>query len=128
MKCVIAGSRSISNYAIIEQAVKESNFNISTVISGTAIGVDTLGEQYARNYNLSVIRMPAKWNIYGKKAGHIRNAEMAKECDCAIIIWDGVSRGAKNMVLNMQRVRKPYFLYLWIDGNKQVNLESLLEA
>lgn len=44
MRTIIAGSRGIWDYKLIDQAVIESKFDMSVVISGTANGVDKLGE------------------------------------------------------------------------------------
>ncbi len=112
MKVVIAGSRTISNLSLLEEVVERCGYEITTVISGTARGVDLLGEQWASKYKKSVIRMPANWDKHGKAAGPIRNAEMAEIADAAIIIWDGKSTGTKNMIENMKKLRKPY--YLWV--------------
>ena len=38
------------------------------------------------------------WDLYGKKAGYMRNEEMAKVADGAIIFWDGESKGTKHMI------------------------------
>ena len=40
MKTIIAGSRDIVDYKIVEKTIINSGFNITTVISGTARGVD----------------------------------------------------------------------------------------
>ncbi len=56
--------------------------------------------------------MPAEWGKHGNSAGPIRNREMAKYADMAIVLWDGYSPGAKNMVEEMRRLNKPYFLEL----------------
>lgn len=42
--------------------------------------------------------MKADWDIYGKSAGYIRNAEMAKYADACVVFWDGKSRGTKHMI------------------------------
>jgi hypothetical protein len=111
MKVIIAGSRSIEDYNIIDKAIKESKYDICCVISGTAHGVDKLGEQWADKNNVAVLRMPADWKQYGKAAGPIRNAEMAKVADAAVIIWDGESRGTLNMIENIKKLNKPYYVY-----------------
>ena len=50
---------------------------------------------------------PAKWDKYGKSAGHRRNAEMAKHAvegkkqgviGVLIAFWDGKSEGTKSMI------------------------------
>jgi hypothetical protein len=35
---------------------------------------------------------------------------MAEYADAAIIIWDGYSHGTRNMIENMIRRKKPYFI------------------
>lgn len=40
MKVIIAGSRTIEDGSLIEQAVQESGFAITEVVSGCAPGVD----------------------------------------------------------------------------------------
>ena len=44
MKTIIAGSRTVSDYQTIEQAIRQSGFTITEVISGGAKGVDALAE------------------------------------------------------------------------------------
>ncbi len=60
--------------------------------------------------NIPVKEMPADWNRYGNSAGPMRNRQMAEYADAAVIIWDGYSRGTRNMVENMIRRKKPYYI------------------
>lgn len=98
MKTIIAGSRLITDYSVVKAAVEESGFKITEVVSGTASGIDRLGEQWAEEQNIPIKRFPAQWKKFGKSAGVIRNKEMGEYADAAIIIWDGVSKGTKNMI------------------------------
>ena len=98
MKTIIAGSREITDYAVLLQAIKGCPFPITSVVSGCARGVDTLGEQYAQENNLKLYKFPADWSTYGKRAGYIRNAEMADNAEALLAIWDGESRGTKHMI------------------------------
>lgn len=98
MKTIIAGSRSITNFDIIELAIKYSEFNITEIICGMANGVDLLGKRYGYLNNIPVIEIPANWRHLGNKAGYIRNREMAEKADALILIWDGVSKGSKHML------------------------------
>ncbi len=98
MKTIIAGSRGIIDYFVLLQAIKDYPFSITSVVSGCAKGVDTLGEQYAQENNLKLYKFPADWSTYGKRAGYIRNAEMAENADALLAIWDGESRGTKHMI------------------------------
>lgn len=112
MKVVIAGSRTIGNkyYSHLLTAVKNSGYSITEVVSGCAIGVDRMGEKYAIANGIDIKKMPADWNTYNKSAGPIRNAKMADYADAAIILWDGKSSGSKNMLDNMKKRNKPYYL------------------
>ena len=113
MKTIVAGSRKGADYNTVLQAMQDAPWDINTVISGTAKGVDTLGEQVAKNYGIPVKRYPADWrnldvpgvvvkhNIYGAYnaiAGHQRNTLMAENADALVAIWDGKSKGTKNMI------------------------------
>ena len=90
MKTIIAGSRGITDIKLVGKAVKESGFAITEVVSGTARGVDQLGEQWARNNHVPIRRFPAKWDTFGKSAGYRRNEEMADYADSLIALWEGV--------------------------------------
>ena len=48
MLTIIAGSRSITDYEIVKEAIEKSGFDISCIVSGGAKDVDSLGEQDAR--------------------------------------------------------------------------------
>lgn len=110
MKVIIAGSRNLCKYEYVEEAIKKSNFKITTIISGNAKGIDKLGEKYALNNNIELITYPADWNKYGKSAGYIRNTEMLKECDALIAIWDGISKGTKHMIEIVKKSNKEIFV------------------
>ncbi len=116
MKVVIAGSRTIKELRTLQKSLDRLSClnnhildEITTVISGKAIGVDTLGEKWATAHNIKVASRPADWSL-GRGAGHIRNGEMADEADFGIILWDGESPGTRGMIREMQKRNKPYFL------------------
>ena len=85
-----------------EMLSKEEELNLLNegveIVSGGARGADKLGERYAaeRGYGLKIF--PADWNRYGKRAGYLRNEQMAQYADVCICFWDGESRGTKHMI------------------------------
>lgn len=126
MKVIIAGSRGINDIGYIAEAVQASGFDITEVVSGTAAGVDKLGEQYAANESIPVKEFPADWkniavpgavvksNQYGKYnavAGHQRNTKMGDYADALIAVWDGKSRGTLSMIKYMRSLGKQVFVY-----------------
>lgn len=102
MRVIIAGSRDFSmlDYAMIEDTCWASGYAFTAVISGGASGVDTLGEIFAKKHGIPVERYPADWDRYGKRAGHVRNEYMATrtKAEALVAVWDGKSRGTKDMV------------------------------
>lgn len=99
MRCIIAGSRTVTLEDVI-QAVAACPFTeeITEVVSGCARGADHYGEMVAEETNTPVKKFPAEWDIYGKRAGYIRNQKMAEYADAVIAVWDGKSNGTKDMI------------------------------
>lgn len=68
------------------------------VVSGHALGTDRLGEIWAEHHNIKVTTFPANWQLHGKRAGYLRNIEMAEYADALVAFWDGMSKGTKHMI------------------------------
>lgn len=112
MRTIIAGSRSAS-YKNVVAAINASGFKdeISLIISGTARGADTYGEIYAIKNNIKIEVYPADWNRFGKQAGSIRNLQMAENAEALIAVWDGESRGTKNMIETAKNLGLKVFVF-----------------
>ena len=111
MRTIIAGSRDIVDYKFVSNIIRNSGINISTIISGGARGVDSLGVRYAKENNLVYELYIPDWDTFGKRAGFIRNCEMGNNADALIAIWNGTSRGTKHMIdyaMNSKRILKVY--------------------
>lgn len=98
MKTIIAGSRdtqmATSN---VFHVLKRCPWEVTEIVSGNGGNVD-----HAAEYCSSVLKLPctvfkADWKL-GRKAGPLRNAQMAEYADALIAIWDGKSRGTQNMI------------------------------
>lgn len=111
MRVIVAGSRGVTDYQVVSTACANSGFNFTEVISGTARGVDTLGERYAFEIGVPVAIFPPDWDTLGKGAGFVRNKEMADRADALVAVWDGVSKGTAHMISVMQSQQKPVFIY-----------------
>lgn len=109
MKTIIAGSRSINDFSFVEKSIERSGFRITEVFSGRAYGVDRLGEEWGRQNGILIRYFPADWAHYGKRAGYLRNEEMADNAEALIAIWDGISRGTKHMILVAKRKKLDVF-------------------
>lgn len=113
LRVIIAGSRDFNDFPKLMNncndilsgiANKYNDLYKIRIVSGTARGADQLGEQYAKVAGYEVSRFPADWDGLGKRAGYVRNAEMAKYAmadgnyGVLIAFWDGKSKGTKHMI------------------------------
>lgn len=111
MKIIIAGSRTITDEVKVSFIIANGLCKLlpedergapvifdCEIVSGTASGVDKLGEKYAKDWSIKLKKFPADWGKYGKRAGYLRNKQMAEYADALILIWDGKSRGSQMML------------------------------
>lgn len=98
MRTIIAGSRGLGKSAL-DQALERCPWTteITTVLSGTARGIDEAGELWARSTGHNLERYPADWNS-GRAAGYRRNQKMAGKAQALLAVWDGNSRGTGHMI------------------------------
>jgi hypothetical protein len=98
VRTIIAGSRSVTDYAVVEEAVRASGFEVTSTLCGCARGVDKRGAEWAAENHLPTVHYPADWKKHGKSAGIIRNEEMAANADALVAVWDGKSPGTAHMI------------------------------
>jgi len=123
MKLVIAGSRGFHRpryLKFLEEAIQEfettHNVTITEVIHGGNMqSADFLGWLYANQKKIPVTVFPAEWEKHGKRAGPIRNTEMANYGEGLVTIWNGVSPGTRNMQLLMKARNKPVLTKVIVD-------------
>lgn len=114
MKVIIAGTRYLDLY--IHQFRKlwtddMLNLDISEVVCGDAPGVDTLGRIWAESEDILVVKFPADWHTYGKKAGILRNQEMGHYADALVAFPSkSKSKGTYHMIKFMSALGKPVYI------------------
>lgn len=115
MKIIIAGGRDFDDshkmytsfMAVLNEYAKDKTD--ITIFSGhCSTGADILGELLADCFDFRIKLFPANWDKYGKSAGPIRNEQMAKGADRAIIFWDRKSKGTKNMIAMCEKHKVPF--------------------
>jgi hypothetical protein len=109
-KVIVSGSRHIPTKEarrVLREVIVELKIIPTAIIHGNqgyvddnkvARGVDVAGETLASELKIPVYRFNADWTKYGRKAGPIRNGEMAEEGEFLIALWDGRSRGTLDMI------------------------------
>jgi len=127
IKLIIAGTRDFCNpdsmrSEEIERLTRMANeqleiisqkYNIIEVVSGGAKGADKFGEEWAKEREIPVSYFLANWHEFGKRAGPIRNQQMADYADRLMIFWNGYSKGTKNMMSLMREAEKTTFIALY---------------
>lgn len=91
----IIGSRSFNDYKKLSETLK--NHSIESIISGGAVGTDTLARIYANQNNIPITEIKPNYNL-GKHAPLIRNKEIVEKSNEVIAFWDGKSRGTKYVI------------------------------
>jgi len=118
IKLLIAGGRDFNDHELLANTVIKLAETIPddidiAIVSGMANGADKLGYLFAKYNQLKCYEFPANWDKHGKRAGFIRNEEMGKFTDMALIFWDGQSRGTKHMLEYMHQLNKPVHLVMY---------------
>lgn len=102
MRTIIAGSRNLKfSTEFVFELINKSGFAFATsrVVSGGAPGIDGIGEIWALASGIPFDRYKPDYKRYPPKVAPImRNKEMADNADALIAIWNGKSRGTKNMI------------------------------
>lgn len=78
MRLLVCGGRDFTDRAFVFRCLDAAHAKrpITTLIHGAARGADTLADEWAEAQEIDTIQCPANWELHGKAAGPIRNAEM----------------------------------------------------
>lgn len=120
IRVVVCGSRTFNNYELLTNKLdhlffRDGHVPSIEIVSGAADGADTLGENYAKEKGLGLIRFRPAWQLYGKAAGGRRNQEMADYATHVVAFWDGVSRGTSDMINRAAEKKLPTRVYVLKD-------------
>ena len=102
MKIMIAGSRSITDFDLSAYVPEDAEL----IISGGAVGIDSLAEEYADKKRISKLIMRPRYDLYGRAAPLKRNEIMVDISDKVIVIWDGKSKGSVATIKYAQTKKK----------------------
>lgn len=104
-KIAVVGSRKFSNYGLMKRTLK--SYLPFILITGGAIGADSLAEKFAEEFDLDTLIHYPEWKKYGRKAGMLRNTFIVRDCEQVIAFWDGASKRTKMVISLARRKSKP---------------------
>ncbi|MCC6629698.1 MAG: hypothetical protein IT340_20150 [Chloroflexi bacterium] len=143
MRLIVAGSRGVTDYNVVERCIRNSGYLsrldagsredtlpadappwpegkiVDEVIVGEARGVATCAINWAVEHWCPWTLMPANWDAHGKRAGYLRNEQMAGDGDALVAVWDGRSRGTRHMIDAMRRRGKPVAVWRVAGGEEE---------
>lgn len=117
-RIIVAGSRNFQDdgmlFSTLDKIISEIGDDNIEIVTGGCRGADEIGKQYAIEHGYKHTEFPADWSKYGKKAGYIRNKEMAEYASktnaICIAFPVGESKGTRMM---MDIAAKQYNITTW---------------
>lgn len=117
MKIAIVGSRSFKDYELlkneVEKFISENSLEEVTIVSGGAIGADTLAEEFAAEKGYKTIIFLPDRKTHGREACRIRNTDIVETGEVVFAFWDGISTGTKDSIDKAQNLNKSVFIHLF---------------
>ena len=105
MKVAVIGGRDFSNYELLVKTINDIK-GIDLIVSGGALGADSMGAHYANHNNIPTLIFKPDWRKYGKGAGFIRNKDIINNSDIVVAFWDGKSKGTRNSIDTALKLNK----------------------
>ena len=106
MKVAIVGSRhaAATDIAFLYEKLPP---NCTGIISGGAMGIDSLAEKMAAAYHIPFTKIQPDYARYGKKAPLVRNRKIVEKADLVLAFWDFHSRGTAHTIVHCLQIRRP---------------------
>lgn len=108
MKVAVVGSRGITDADISRYIPPDATL----IISGGAVGVDSLAERYADERGIKKLILYPDYELYGRSAPLIRDKLIVDNAELVIAVWDGESKGTEFTISYAKRRNVPCEVYL----------------
>ena len=102
-RLLITGSRYFNDAGLMSAAISDAvstlrgfGFDRIVLVHGGARGADMLAAHIGRSMGLEIEAHPARWDVFGRAAGPVRNKEMVElGADLMLAFPVGESRGTR---------------------------------
>ena len=105
MKLGITGYRNYTDYDQFCDYVDKIP-GITKIISGGCQGTDKLAERYAADHGIPVEIYEPNWDLYGRRAGPIRNSLIVSNSDQIIAFIHPDGKGTLDTIKKAKKARK----------------------
>ncbi|ARF10385.1 protein of unknown function DUF2493 [Hokovirus HKV1] len=113
LKIAIVGSRTFNDYELFKKYLTEYIDNIQeySIVSGGAIGTDTMAKKFAIENNKEILEILPDWKKHGKIAGILRNTDIIKAADIVIAFIKDNSAGTRDSIEKAKKMNKTLKVY-----------------
>ena len=130
MKLFISGSKSISKLPEEAKSLLDEHIALGTeFLVGDCYGVDAVIQKYLDSKGYSNVTIycsgetprnnfvtgakerscaEAAKGLTGSAFQYVKDIQMAQDCDTALMVWNGKSKGTAENIRRMKEMRKPY--------------------
>jgi len=117
MKLAVVGGRTFKDYSRLKIMLDMliDGFGFTTIVSGGAIGADSLGDRYANERGLKKIIHLPNYDLHGRAEPIIRNRDIIKDCDYVLACWNKTSRGTANAIKLADEYKKEVLILHYND-------------
>ena len=109
MKVAVIGSRGLDVDEKTIEGLLPRYF--TEIVSGGAKGIDACAKAYALAYGVPIKEFLPDYDRYGRAAPIKRNEQIINYADCVVAIWDGRSKGTKNVIDLCRKIGKSVTVY-----------------
>lgn len=104
----VIGSRGFNSYDMLSYILDEylDLYSDIVFVSGGAAGADRLAARYANLHSITIYEFLPNWDLYGKRAGFMRNTDIVESADEVLAFWDGKSKGTLDSIKKARQMNK----------------------
>lgn len=106
MRLAIVGSRRFNNYGLLQSILDPYRDEITMIVSGGAIGADTLAQEYAKKRGIPILIHYPDYKKYGKGAPTRRNLDIVDDAESMIAFPMEGSVGTWHAIKAMKKLEK----------------------
>lgn len=116
LRVAVIGSRQCGDLNV-DTVIENIPEDCTAIISGGAMGVDSLARQAAERLGLPFTEYLPDYATFGKLAPIVRNSTIVENSDMLLAFWDYRSRGTRDALLKGMEQRKKIKIIL-LEENK----------